>query len=131
LTSFPTGTTLYDHFTLIMRLDDYPDSTPAIFKINLVYRECFPYNFKSPKIEDIKMKVGDMGPEIDYSYDQFPCVWNQTYTVNFITPSGDTTTLPTFITRKGTPFIISVPENKDVGQYKFKICSQIDNSLNT
>lgn len=121
--SAPTGTTLYDHFTLIMRLDDYPASTPAIFRVDLVYRECFPYNFKGPVIDDVRMKVGDDGPEINYSYDQFPCVWKQTYTVNFLTPTGDTITLPVFISIKGTLINIDVPESKDVGLYKFKICS--------
>ena len=31
LESEPRGTTLYDQFSLIIRLDDYPSSTPAIF----------------------------------------------------------------------------------------------------
>ena len=76
LTSFPTGTTLYDYFTLKMELVDYPTSMPAIFPVMLTYRECFPYDFKGPKINDLEMLVGDDGPKIDFFMNQEPCTWN-------------------------------------------------------
>ena len=47
-----------------------------MFRISLTYRECFPYNFSGPNIDDIQIKVGEKGPEIDYLFDQFPCNWN-------------------------------------------------------
>jgi len=50
LRSEPTGIELQDQVTLIIRLNDYPSSTPAIFKISLTYRECFPSLFSGPKI---------------------------------------------------------------------------------
>jgi len=53
LTSTATGTTLYDYFTLVVSLVEYPTATPAAFQVRLQYRECFPFNFKGPKINDI------------------------------------------------------------------------------
>lgn len=94
LHSEPNGTDLHDQVTLSIRLDDYPSSTPATFKISLTYRECFPLVFSVPKIEDLKLKVGTRGPVIDYFFDQYPCKWNQTYTIFIVTPLGKTSVLP-------------------------------------
>ena len=78
LTSTRTGTTLKDVATLVISLPQYPSSTPAMFNILLTYRECFPFDFTGPKINDLKIRVGDPGPEIDFFFDQYPCSWNQT-----------------------------------------------------
>ena len=62
LTSTRTGTTLNDVATLVISLPQYPTSTPAMFNVLLTYRECFPFDFAGPKINDVKIRVGDPGP---------------------------------------------------------------------
>ena len=52
LNSVTTGTTMIANATLQIDLELYPTSTPAIFKVNLTYRECFPLDFSGPLIED-------------------------------------------------------------------------------
>ena len=52
LNSVTTGTTKIANATLHIDLEFYPTSTPAIFKVNLTYRECFPLDFSGPFIED-------------------------------------------------------------------------------
>ena len=131
LISEKTGTTLSDTMLVRMSLVDYPSSTPAEFTVKLTYRECFPLDFSGPEIDDVKMKVGEQGPEIDYFFDQFPCSWNQTYEIVIVTPSGETKVLPAFFDSDGTLIIINEPATSDIGTYDFEICSQIDNSLNT
>ena len=42
LVSERTGTTMTANATLLIDLELYPTSTPAIFQVNLTYRECFP-----------------------------------------------------------------------------------------
>ena len=104
---------------------------PAIFPVMLTYRECFPYDFKGPKISDLEMLVGDDGPKIDFFMNQEPCTWNQTYEIIIIGPDGKTEILPAYIDQDGTILIINPPENTDIGNYDIQICSQIDNSLST
>ena len=72
-----------------MKLVEYPTSTPAEFVITITYRECYPYDFSGPIIEDITMKVDDTGPEIDFFFDQYPCSWNQTYEITITTKDGE------------------------------------------
>ena len=52
LLSERTGTTMIANATLLIDLELYPTSTPAIFQVNMTYRECFPDYFVGPDLAD-------------------------------------------------------------------------------
>ena len=131
LNSEPSGTVLHDYFELIMKLEEYPSATPAVFKIMITYRECHPQDFSGPEIDDIEIRVGDKGPEIDFYFDQFPCQWNQTYDITITSKDGETRELPAFIDTDGTLMFLDGPSSNDIGKYEIKICSTIKNALLT
>lgn len=79
LTSAKSGITLKDKFIIVISLQDYPSSTPALFEVELTYRECYPNSFAGPMIDDMVIRVGEPGPTIDFLFDQSPCSWEQTY----------------------------------------------------
>ena len=58
LNSERTGTTLVANATLLIDLELYPTSTPAIFQVNLTYRECFPNDFSGNFLEDQVLIIG-------------------------------------------------------------------------
>lgn len=62
LNSEPDGTVLRDYFTLVIKLEEYPTSVPASFDLMITYRECFPYDFSGPQIDDITLRVDEEGP---------------------------------------------------------------------
>ena len=115
----------------MMKLEEYPTSTPALFEIMITYRECYPLDFSAPEIEDIEFKVGETGPEVDYFIDQFPCNWNQTYKITITNKDGEMNEYPAFFDTDGTLIILDGPTTSDIGNYEVKICSTIDNALST
>lgn len=69
VTSEKTGTKLYDTFRLIVQLEDYPSSTPASFDVRISYRECFPYDFSGPKLDDMIIEIGGTSESLDIYFD--------------------------------------------------------------
>jgi len=59
--------------TLTISLIGFPESTPATFTTNFVYRECLPDKFVAPFVEDQKLIVGDKRRELDIEFPQAPC----------------------------------------------------------
>ena len=58
LKSERTGTIMTANATLYIDLELYPTSTPAVFYIDMTYRECLPVDFSGPIIEDQAIMVG-------------------------------------------------------------------------
>ena len=93
--------------------------------------ECSPRDFGGPSINNYRVNVGEVGPEIDYSFDQAPCSWTQTYEFEITGPKGEATTLPDFIESEETFLVVNEPSEADLGDYRIKVCSQLDNSSKT
>mgnify|MGYP007004900297 CR=1 FL=1 len=58
LNSERIGSTMIANTTLHIDLELYPTATPAIFQVDLTYRECYPTDFTGPFIEDQALLVG-------------------------------------------------------------------------
>ena len=89
-------------------LVEYPDTIPALFDVNLYYRECFPTNFVATELENQVLVAGDEGEiRLDYTFSQYPCSFDQTYSVTQIDRvSGEEKKLPRFVSLENLDFII-------------------------
>ena len=77
------------------------------------------------------MKVGGTNPPIDFTFDQSPCDWDQTYELVVTSQDGSNKVIPAFMSIDGTILLIDKPTAQDSGSYNIIICSQISNSVRT
>ena len=84
--------------TLIIDLEQYPTSTPAIYQVNLTYRACLPVNFEGLDLEDQVLTVGQSGSDLIANFDQYPCLYRQDYSFFcFDHETGSEIEVPSFI----------------------------------
>ena len=117
--SYRSGYDLKANFTLKVELSSYPTSYPYYQTVEVTYRECYPEDFSGPEVETPEMTVGDDGFNIDVFFDQFPCDYEQEYTIKVIDKkTGFQVDVPGFIDHNGDLVIIKTPEGRDIGEYE-------------
>ena len=125
-------------------MKNYPTSTPAELPFQVIYRECGFESYIPAYIDDETIVVGVTHPfKIEFLFNQLPCSYLATYTVEVVKP--DTDTPIAFEDREGIerylPDFISFDSEFDnfislddfewshVGKYDLKVTSKLRNII--